>query len=164
MGILKNEETNNISRSQTGNASVGGFNAILDQGSEFEGKLTFQGTVRIDGSFKGEIFSKSHIVIGQSGRVDGDAKIGSIAISGQFFGNINAKEKVELHSSAVVEGDITTPSLMIEDGVQLNGKVNMNPEGATVNTSPNKSTTDTSDKNPSTKTQNGVGATASTTR
>ncbi|MCB0271713.1 MAG: polymer-forming cytoskeletal protein [Bdellovibrionales bacterium] len=111
-----------------GSASVGGFNAILDQGSEFEGKLTFQGTVRIDGTFKGEIFSKSHIVIGKSGKVEGNAQIGSIAISGHYIGNIQAKEKVELHSTAIVEGDITSPSLVIEDGVKLNGKVNMNPD------------------------------------
>ena len=60
MGILKTDETIS-NKPQMGSASVGGFNAILDQGSEFEGKLTFQGTVRIDGTFKGEIFSKSHI-------------------------------------------------------------------------------------------------------
>ncbi|MEZ4819886.1 MAG: polymer-forming cytoskeletal protein [Bdellovibrionota bacterium] len=127
MGILKSDETNMNNRTAS-TAAVGGFNAILDQGTEFEGKLTFQGTVRIDGTFKGEVFSKSHMVIGPSGRVEGDAEVGSIAINGQFYGNINAKEKVELSSSAIVEGDITTPSLVIEDGVKLNGKVNMNPD------------------------------------
>lgn len=129
MGILKNDDTTPTSTNRS-NTTVGGFNAILDQGSEFEGKLTFQGTVRIDGTFKGEIFSKSHIVIGESGKVTGNAEIGSISISGHFNGNITAKEKVELHSSAVIEGDITTPSLVIEDGVKFNGKVNMNPDAA----------------------------------
>ncbi|MCB1196879.1 MAG: polymer-forming cytoskeletal protein, partial [Deltaproteobacteria bacterium] len=147
--------TNMNSRTAT-TAAVGGFNAILDQGTEFEGKLTFQGTVRIDGTFKGEVFFFFFMVIGPSGRVEGDAEVGSIAINGQFYGNINAKEKVELSSSAIVEGDITTPSLVIEDGVKLNGKVNMNPDAKM-----NRSSID--DKplagKTSTKPTNGVGTT-----
>lgn len=123
MGILKNEDAPR-SLAQTP-ANVGGFNAILDRGSEFEGKLTFQGTVRIDGKFKGEVFSKSHIVIGESGEVEGSATIGSISISGHFKGDITASEKVELHPSAVVDGDITTPSLIIEEGVTFNGRAIM---------------------------------------
>jgi len=131
MGLLKSSDNNNTNstRNMQSQAASGGFNAILDQGSEFEGKLTFQGTVRIDGSFKGEVFSKSHIVIGQSGRVEGNAEIGSIAISGHFQGNITAKERVELTAGAVVNGDINTPSLIMEDGVKLNGKINMSPQG-----------------------------------
>ncbi len=123
MGILKNEDMpRSLAQTPT---NVGGFNAILDRGSEFEGKLTFQGTVRIDGKFKGEVFSKSHIVIGESGEVEGSANIGSISISGHFKGDITAKEKVELHPSAVVDGDITTPSLIIEEGVTFNGRAIM---------------------------------------
>ena len=33
----------------------GGLTAFIDQGSEFEGKLSFRDTVRIDGRFRGEI-------------------------------------------------------------------------------------------------------------
>lgn len=157
MGILKNEEGTAPNRNMSSNTAVGGFNAILDQGTEFEGKLTFQGTVRIDGTFKGEVFSKSHIVVGQSGRIEGNAQIGSIAISGHFLGNINAKEKVELTSTAVVEGDITTPSLVIEDGVKLNGKVNMNPELSKQAVTPTEGKT-------SNKTSNGVGTSATPVR
>ncbi len=40
----------------TSNGGVGALTAFIDQGSEFEGKLSFKNTVRIDGSFKGEIF------------------------------------------------------------------------------------------------------------
>ncbi len=36
---------------------VGMLTAFIDQGSEFSGKLSFKDTVRIDGSFEGEITS-----------------------------------------------------------------------------------------------------------
>ena len=56
----------------------GAYNAILDQGTEFEGKLTFEGTVRIDGSFKGEIFSDATLIIGESGKVEADIRVRNV--------------------------------------------------------------------------------------
>lgn len=128
MGLLTKDEpstnsTRNFASSTPTNA--GGFNAILDRGSEFEGKLTFEGTVRIDGKFKGDIFSESHMVIGESGRVEGTATVGSVSISGNFVGDVRAKTKVELHKGAIVKGDIYTPSLTIEEGVKFDGRTIM---------------------------------------
>jgi cytoskeletal protein CcmA (bactofilin family) len=126
MGLLsKDEPSPSKNHNNTHGTSQGGFNAILDRGSEFEGKLTFEGTVRIDGKFKGEIFSESHMVIGESGRVEGTALVGSISISGNFTGDIRAKNKVELHKGAVVKGDLYTPSLTVEDGVTFDGRTIM---------------------------------------
>lgn len=127
MGLLTKDEPANSTRNYTSStpANAGGFNAILDRGSEFEGKLTFEGTVRIDGKFKGDIFSESHMVIGESGRVEGTATVGSVSISGNFNGDIRAKTKVELHKGAVVKGDIYTTSLTIEEGVKFDGRTIM---------------------------------------
>ncbi len=126
MGLLRPDEPTNSNRnSSSANSPQAGFNAILDRGSEFEGKLTFEGTVRIDGKFKGDIFSESHMVIGESGRVEGTAVIGSISITGTFVGDIRAKTKVELHKGAILKGDIYTPSLIIEDGVKFDGRAVM---------------------------------------
>ncbi|MEZ4846129.1 MAG: polymer-forming cytoskeletal protein [Bdellovibrionota bacterium] len=93
MGLLTKDEpstsTNNRTYgTSTPSSNASGFNAVLDRGSEFEGKLTFEGTVRIDGKFKGDIFSESHMVIGESGRVEGTATVGSVSISGNFNGDI----------------------------------------------------------------------------
>ena len=38
-------------------------------GCEFEGKLCFQGTVRINGAFRGEIYTPDTLVIGENARV-----------------------------------------------------------------------------------------------
>src|SRR5262249_28670088 len=45
------------------------LSAFIDHGSEFEGKLTFKDTVRIDGSFRGEISSENTLVVGESGEI-----------------------------------------------------------------------------------------------
>ena len=118
MGLLKGEPT---AAPMQGTS----FNAILDKGSEFEGKLTFEGTVRIDGKFKGEIFSDASLVVGESGKVEADINVGSVIISGEVTGNIKAKNKVEIHSPGIVRGNINTPALVIEEGVVFEGTCSM---------------------------------------
>lgn len=48
-----------------------------------------------------------------------------VKISGNFKGTIKAKSIVELFKPAVVEGTIITQALKVEEGVILNGSVNM---------------------------------------
>ena len=50
----------------------GDIHTLLGKGSEFTGKLTFEGQVRIDGKFNGEISTKDTIVIGDGARVKAD--------------------------------------------------------------------------------------------
>ena len=74
----------------------GDLNALLGRGSEFEGKLTFEGTVRIDGKFSGEIVTNDVLVIGEGARVQAEISAGSVVINGEVQGNIRAKSSIEL--------------------------------------------------------------------
>jgi len=101
------------------------LNALLGRGSEFDGKLNFEGTVRIDGTFTGEIGTNDMLIIGEGAKVTADISCGSVVINGEVTGNIKATEMVELHKPAKVKGDITTPSLMVDKGVQFDGTSKM---------------------------------------
>jgi cytoskeletal protein CcmA (bactofilin family) len=59
------------------------------------------------------------LVIGESGTVDADVKIGYMVIDGEVKGNIQATDRVEIHSNGRVIGTITTPKLIIEEGAYL---------------------------------------------
>src|SRR3954467_15565247 len=101
---------------------------LLGRGSEFEGKLSFEGTVRIDGKLTGEIFSDDVLIVGEGAEVKAEINVGAIVIEGTVQGNIHAKRSVEIHTPAKVRGNITTPSLFIEKGVLFDGTCQM--EGA----------------------------------
>ena len=98
---------------------------ILDKDSSFEGKMTFEGAVIINGKFKGEVFSDGHLIIGEGGYVEGKVEIGSIQIQGEVRGNILAKEKIEILAPAVVQGDISAPNLIIKEGAIFEGNCSM---------------------------------------
>ena len=92
---------------------------FFDKDTEIKGELSFKGSFRIDGRFKGKIDSDSMLVIGESGKVDADIKIGYISVDGEVKGNIQATGRVEIHSNGRVIGTITTPKLVIEEGAYL---------------------------------------------
>jgi cytoskeletal protein CcmA (bactofilin family) len=116
MAMLRREET----------AAPGELNAVLGRGSSFEGKLTFEGTVRVEGRFRGEIHTDDTLVIGEGANVEAEISAGTVVVSGgEVVGNIHAKQVIELERSARVRGTLETPALKIERGVIFIGTCKM---------------------------------------
>ena len=97
----------------------GKITGFFDKETEIKGDLHFKGTFRVDGRFKGKIDSGSILIIGESGKVEADVKIGHIIINGEIKGNITASEKVEVNSNGRVFGTIISPKLVVEEGAYL---------------------------------------------
>ncbi len=124
MALLNREDDNVVARS-------GELNALLGKGSEFEGKLTFEGQVRIDGKFTGQIFTKDTLVIGDGAKVSAEISAGTVIVNGAVEGNIRASQTVELHQPGRVKGNVETPSLSIDRGVVFEGSCKMENLGKT---------------------------------
>lgn len=103
--------------------------AFLGQGAEFEGKLIFEGSVRIDGIFRGEIHGRGSLVVGQGASLRANIDVGSIYISGEVQGNIEVKEKINIHSSGRFFGDVRTPVFVMEEGAVFDGRSHMDSTG-----------------------------------
>lgn len=101
------------------------INAFLGAGTSYEGKLHFEGSVRIDGDFEGEVSSEGTLIIGQDAKVKGVIHVGQLVLSGNLRGTIEAREKVVLHRTAHLVGCVSTPSLVMEEGSVLEGQVSM---------------------------------------
>lgn len=136
LGPFGRNRVGDVVGSETGGASAGetsrsegaplaGLSAFIDQGSEFEGKLSFKDTVRIDGRFLGEITSENTLVVGETGEIMAQIQSQTVIVSGHVAGNVIATRKLVLHKTARIEGDVQTGALVMEDGAQLNGRVSM---------------------------------------
>ena len=119
MAMLKRDELSSVP------PASGDLNALLGRGSEFEGKLTFEGTVRIDGKFTGTIVTNDVLVVGEGAKVSAEISCGTVIVHGEINGNLKAKTAVELHHPARMRGNVETPSLMIEKGVIFEGQSKM---------------------------------------
>lgn len=98
---------------------------VLQKGCHLEGKLQFEGTARIDGHFKGEIFTPDILVIGDDAQVTGQIEADVVVISGQFSGDIFATQRVEIQAPAIVRGTIQTAILQVDEGAVFDGKTKM---------------------------------------
>ena len=98
---------------------------FIAKGSEFVGKLTFDGTVEIDGRVQGEIFSKGTLVIGPSAEIKASINVDTCVIKGTVHGNVNARTKLELAKPGKLYGDIRSPTLVLEAGVIFEGHCRM---------------------------------------
>jgi cytoskeletal protein CcmA (bactofilin family) len=108
-----------------GQSSTAGLNALLGAGSVFEGKLHFEGQVRIDGTFTGEITTTDLLVIGEGAKVSATINCGSVEVKGNITGNINASDSITLRATAHVQADIYAPSLAIDKGAVFEGNSRM---------------------------------------
>ena len=98
---------------------------LLDKGCEFNGKLTFEGIVRIDGVFQGEIFSQDRLIIGDGAVVEANVHVGELEVGGRFKGNIFCDRKTTIHGTGKIQGSIQTRELEVHLGAVLDGAVEM---------------------------------------
>lgn len=103
--------------------------AYMGEDAVFNGSLSFEGTVRIDGRFEGQVVTKDTLIIGESGRIVADINAGTIICKGKVEGNLVAAQRVELHSTSQVVGTVKTPSLFVEVGGILDGECDMSSQG-----------------------------------
>jgi cytoskeletal protein CcmA (bactofilin family) len=99
--------------------------AHLGQGSRIEGKLTFEGSVRIDGQVEGEISAQETVIIGESAEVTAQIVAANIIVQGRVTGDLTARKRIELKAPASIAGNISTPSLIIHEGVVFEGHCSM---------------------------------------
>ncbi|MEN6375821.1 MAG: polymer-forming cytoskeletal protein [Smithella sp.] len=99
--------------------------AFLGKGAEFIGKLIFNGTVRIDGDFQGEVHGQGALVVGEGAQVKANIAVNSVYIGGDVQGNIDVKEKINIHSTGKFYGDVRTPVFIMEEGALFEGRSHM---------------------------------------
>lgn len=104
---------------------------LLGHGSTFSGRLSFDGALRIDGKFTGEIHSDGLLVVGPEAEIEAEISVGSLLVQGQVIGNLSATESIELHAPGRVQGKLSCPQLLVEKGVILNGSCEMPGTGQT---------------------------------
>ena len=106
--------------------AVGEITALLGRGTRFEGKLFFEGSVRIDGQFSGEIRSDHVLVIGEGAEVEATIEVATVIVrGGTVKGNIKARDAIEVHAPGKMVGNIHSPSIFIDRGVHFQGSCRM---------------------------------------
>jgi cytoskeletal protein CcmA (bactofilin family) len=104
-------------------AEDGSFiNSIVGEGTRFKGELDLNGLLRIDGDYSGTIRTPGKVLVGKNGRAECSIFAGTVVVGGVVKGDIHSTEKVIVLSTGMILGNVTTPRLIVEEGVILNGE------------------------------------------
>ncbi len=103
----------------------GKINGLIDRGCSIEGRLAFDGSVQINGDFRGDIVSDGTLIIGPEANVEGNVQVGIAIIEGSVKGTVEAKNKIDLRKGSRLVASIVTENIMIEEGAIFHGKCSM---------------------------------------
>lgn len=99
--------------------------SLLAAGTAFEGKISFSGTVRIDGTFRGSAQADGILIVGEQGAMEANLLVRGAVIRGAFRGDVVAKERIEIGPTARVEGSLRAPRITIAEGAWVQASVEM---------------------------------------
>jgi cytoskeletal protein CcmA (bactofilin family) len=116
--IFKGGESMSINKNKVNEDNITGF---FGQELNVSGKLIFQGAVRIDGKYEGEIDAKGTLIVGADAVVQAGIKVDKAIIMGEVRGTVDARERLEIEGQGKVFGDIKTPKLVIKEGAHFEG-------------------------------------------
>jgi cytoskeletal protein CcmA (bactofilin family)/tetratricopeptide (TPR) repeat protein len=110
---------------------LGKINSYFGEGTVLKGALKFSGVLRFDGDFEGEIITDDTFIIGETGKVRANVKVGNLHNFGDIKGDVEALKGISLHSNSKLSGNMKTPSLTTEEWAFFNGSCEMtNTDGA----------------------------------
>lgn len=89
---------------------------LLGEGTQFEGNLNSEASIRVEGAIVGDIECKGDVTIGDNGSAQSTITARNVIIAGKVKGNINAAEKLTITSTGQLHGNATSKKLIIDDG------------------------------------------------
>jgi cytoskeletal protein CcmA (bactofilin family) len=99
--------------------------SLVGTGTTIEGKISTEGSIRIDGKLIGEVKAKANAAIGSTGNVEGSITAKNVSVSGRVKGTVTVSEKLILEGKSVMQGDVRAARLVIDEGAMFDGRCSM---------------------------------------
>lgn len=95
----------------------------LGAGSVWTGDLSFEGRVRVDGTFRGRIYTDDVLEVGPSGVVEGQVDVARAVVAGLVEGTVRVREHLQVESTGVIRGDLTVARMHTRPGARVDAQV-----------------------------------------
>lgn len=120
------KESSSKTPSSSSSSTSGGhsLNSIV-QGTNIEGTIKANSDLRVDGHINGKIFCDAKIIIGPTGKVEGEITCQNAVIEGDFKGTLQVKELLNIRETAKVQGEISYSKLIVQPGGIIEGTLSI---------------------------------------
>lgn len=99
---------------------------LIAPSAEIRGDIEFTGGLHVLGTVVGNISvgaEGGRLVIGESGKVQGEIRVPKVVVNGKVEGDVHALEHLELAEKAVIEGNVYYALIEMVIGAQVDGKL-----------------------------------------
>ena len=101
--------------------SSGEHFSVVSAECYFQGTLSVQGSLRVDGTLEGSVDNARHVIVGTDGKIVGDVTAEIVVCGGAIEGNVCA-EMLEVLGAASIKGDIRAKKMIVEEGGRIDGQ------------------------------------------
>jgi cytoskeletal protein CcmA (bactofilin family) len=112
-------------RPPTSRAENAGEPTHLGGGARFEGRISGDTDVTVEGTLEGEIRLRRDVTVARGGSVKGSIQARRVRIGGTVEGDVRGEDVVEILPSGRLIGDVVAPTMVIADGAFFKGSVEM---------------------------------------
>ena len=122
-------------------ATLGCEMGWLGSSLHVKGEITGTEDLLIDGAVEGRIHLDDwKLTVGAAAKVTADIDARDVVVYGTVKGNVRAKGRIEIKKDGAIIGNLTTAQIMIEDGADFKGSIEID-----------RSATEEADKNVSSR-------------
>jgi cytoskeletal protein CcmA (bactofilin family) len=100
------------------------IDTLIGAHSSFTGELVFEGAVRVDGRFEGNIRSTKDgtLIVSQGAEVSGEVNVPNLMLHGLIKGNVHASKNLKLGETGCINGDVEYRIITLAEGAAVNGR------------------------------------------
>lgn len=98
---------------------------FIGAGTTITGEISVEHDLRVEGHLKGTVTAGGMLIVGPTGKIEGEVTARSVTLAGQVIGNVKGDEKVVLETKSALFGDLQTRELIINEGAVFQGNCNM---------------------------------------
>ncbi len=109
----------------------GSGRSVIGSGTRIRGDVSGETDMEVHGRIQGNCHVNGRLVVGASARIDGQVESTHAVLGGEIHGNVTAR-RIELLATARLVGDVRAKDLVIEDGAQFEGRVDMTRGGVSM--------------------------------
>jgi cytoskeletal protein CcmA (bactofilin family) len=96
----------------------------LGSSLQVKGEITGTEDLQIDGLVEGLIhLDERKLTVGATAKVTADINARDVVVYGTVKGNVRAKGRIEIKKDGAIIGNLTTAQIMIEDGADFKGSI-----------------------------------------
>jgi cytoskeletal protein CcmA (bactofilin family) len=99
------------------------LNALLGRGATYVGSLSFEGRVRVDGVFRGEIYTDEVLEVGESGSIEGDVDAQDLTVAGRVEGKVRVRGLLIVEETGCIQGEIDASRMVTREGATLRATI-----------------------------------------